>query len=101
MVSPGLRLSKLGCMISSSHRPDGLAAARTDHLARLIEEDVVVHHEQPLTLDEFVECPGLQGDDVAWTGGNVVAPGLTGIDRPRRAHPVVGGRAGKHEENVD
>ena len=31
-------------------RPDGPAAARTDHLAVLVEEDIVVHDEQPLRL---------------------------------------------------
>jgi len=39
----------------ASLRPDGPAAAGTDHFAALVEEDVVVHHEQPLALDELVE----------------------------------------------
>src|SRR5438309_2162768 len=34
-------------------------------------------------------------------GRNVVAPGLPGIDRTRRTHPVVRGRAGKHQHDVD
>jgi hypothetical protein len=66
----------------SSLGPDGPAAAGTDHVAMLVEEDVVVHHEQPLALDELVERAGLQGDDVVRPRRNVVAPGLPGIDRP-------------------
>src|SRR6266849_5023309 len=104
MVSPGLRLSNAAIMISLprvSLRPDGPATARTDHLAMLVEEDIVVHHEQPLALDEFVERAGLKPDDVAGTRRNVVAPGLSGIDGTGTAHPVVGRRAGEHQQDVD
>src|SRR5664279_485625 len=102
MVSPGSRPSKVVVMISlPSLRPDGPATARADHLAMLVEEDVVVHHEQPLALDELVERAGLQPDDVAGTRRNVVAPRLSGVDGARAAHPVVGRRAGKHQEDVD
>jgi len=38
----------------TSLRTDGPAAAGTDHLAMLVEEDVVVHHEQALSLYELV-----------------------------------------------
>src|SRR6476619_1444728 len=89
MVSPGLRFSNVVVMMSlPSLRPDGPAAARADHLAVLVEEDVVVHHEQPLALDELVERAGLQRDDVVGARRNIVAPGLPGIDGARRAHPV-------------
>src|SRR6266852_670499 len=104
MVSPGLRLSNAAVMISLprvSLRPDGPATARTNHLAMLVEEDIVVHHVQPLALDELVERAGLKPDDVAGTRRNMVAPGLSGIDGARAAHPVVGRRAGEHQEDVD
>src|SRR5882672_10559727 len=104
MVWPGLRLSNAAVMISLSRvslRPDGPATARTNHLAMLVEEDIVVHHEQPLALDELVERAGLKPDDVAGTRRNVVAPRLSGIDGAGAAHPVVGRRAGKHQEDVD
>src|SRR5579863_5903099 len=78
-------------------RPDGLAAARADHLAVLIEEHVVVDDKQPLALDELVERARRERNGVAGAGGNVVAPGLPGIDRARAAHPVVGRRAGEHQ----
>src|SRR5487761_2129759 len=48
-------------------RPDGPAAARTDHRAMLVEEDIVVHHEQPFALDELVERARLEPDDVVRT----------------------------------
>ena len=60
--------------------PDGPAAAGTDHVAMLVEKDIVVHHEQPFALDELVERAGLQPDDVAGPRRNVVAqdcPALT------------------------
>src|SRR5216683_6712134 len=104
MVSPGLRLSKVVVMISFprvSLRPDGPAAARADNLAMLVEEDIVVHHEQPLALDELVERAGLKRDDVAGPRRNMVAPGLPGVDRAGTAHPVVSRRAGKHQQDVD
>ena len=40
-------------------------------------------------------------DDVVGTRRDVVAPGLPGIDGARRAHPVVGRRAGKHQQDMD
>src|ERR1700688_4781693 len=84
MASPVERLSNVVVMLISLkcplHRPDGLAAAGTDDLAVLIEEHVVVDDEQPLALDELVERAGLQRDGVAGACGNVVAPGLAGID---------------------
>src|SRR6267378_3712700 len=104
MVSPGLRFSNVAVMISlprMSLRPDGPATARTNDVAMLVEEDIVVHHEQPLALDELVERAGLKPDDVAGTRRNIVAPGLTGIDGAGAAHPVVGRRAGKHQQDVD
>src|SRR6267378_4834784 len=104
MVSPGLRLSNVAVMISlprMSLRPDGPATARTNDVAMLVEEDIVVHHEQPLALDELVERAGLKPDDVAGTRRNIVAPGLTGIDGAGAAHPVIGRRAGKHQQDVD
>src|SRR5689334_22164343 len=67
----------------------------------LVEEDVVVDHEQPLALDELVECACLKPDHVSGARVDVVAPGLAGIDRARTAHPVVRRRAGKHQEDVD
>src|SRR5665213_3695888 len=85
----------------ASLRPDGPAAAGTDDLAVLVEKHVVVHHEQPFALDEFVERAGLEPDDVARPRRDVVAPGLSGIDGARAAHPVIGRRAGKHQEDVD
>src|SRR4051794_10385519 len=85
----------------SSLRPDGPAAAGTDHVAMLVEEDVVVHHEQPLALDELVERAGLKPDDVVRPRRNVVAPGLPGIDGAGRAHPVIGRRAGEHQQDMD
>src|SRR6266852_7623517 len=102
MVSPSARFSNVAVMISlpSSLRPDGPAAAGTDHHAVLVEKDVVMHHEQPFALDELVERAGLQRDDVARTRRDIVAPGLAGIHGAGRAHPVVRRRAGKHQENV-
>src|SRR5215467_996409 len=81
--------------------PNRPAAAGTDYVARLVEEDVVVHDEQPFALDELVERAGLKPDHVARPRRDVVAPGLAGIDRARRAHPVVRRRAGEHQENMD
>jgi len=43
-------------------------------LAMLVEEDIVVHHEQPLALDEFVERAGLQRNDIVRSRRNIVAP---------------------------
>src|SRR3954452_10570205 len=82
IASPALRPSNVVVMICSltSHRPDGPAAARTDHFAALVEENIVVHHEQPLALDELVERTRLQGNHVVGTRRNIVAPGLPGID---------------------
>jgi hypothetical protein len=40
----------------------------------LVEEDIVVHHEQPLPLDELVERAGLETDDIVGTRRDVVAP---------------------------
>src|SRR5450755_4530496 len=100
IASPVRRFSNVVPMIAPSlHRPDGLAATGTDHFAMLVEEDIVVHHEQPLALDELVERAGLQRDDVAGPRRNLVAPGLPGVDRAGTAHPVVRRRAGKHQEN--
>src|SRR5665213_3091284 len=83
MLSPGSRLSNVAVMIlPSSLRPDGPAAAGTDHLAVLVEEHIVVDHEQPFALDELVERARLQRDDVAGPRRNVVAPGLASIDVP-------------------
>src|SRR6478736_7525210 len=99
MLSPAFRFSNVVVIASLGLillGPDGPAAAGTDHVAMLVEEDVVVHHEQPLALDELVERAGLEPDDVVRPRRNVVAPGLPGIDRPRRAHPVIRRRAGKH-----
>src|SRR6204780_5940412 len=89
MASPGSRCSKVVFMVcpSPSLRPDGPAAAGTDHFAMLVEEDIIVHHEQPFALDELVERAGLEGDHVAGPRRNVVTPGLPGIDGARRAHP--------------
>src|ERR1700734_140434 len=95
LVSTSLENAVVSCW------PDGPAAARTNHLAAPVEEHVVVHHEQPLALDELVERARRKRDDVAGPRRNVVAPGLPGIDGARRAHPVVRRRAGKHQENVD
>src|ERR1700722_19773855 len=107
MVSPAVRLSNVVVMMllarscASLRRPDGPAATGTDHFAAPVEEHVVVHYEQPLALDELVERARRKRDDVAGPRRNVVAPGLPGIDGARRAHPVVGRCAGKHQENVD
>src|ERR1700721_2094072 len=89
MISPAFRVSKVDVMISfprASLRPDGPAATGTDHVAVLVEEDVVVHHKQPLALDEFVERPGVQRDDVAGTRRNMVAPCFPGLAGPGAAH---------------
>src|SRR6201991_2459316 len=43
----------------------------------------------------------LEPDHIAGTRRDVVAPGLPGIDGAGRAHPVVGRRAGEHQEDVD
>src|ERR1700732_815919 len=97
-ASPVRRFSNVVLMMPSPlHRPDGLAAAGTDHFAMLVEEDIIVHHEQPLAFDELVERAGLQRDDAAGTRRNMVAPGLPGIDCARAAHPVIRRRAGKHQ----
>src|ERR1700712_1096127 len=99
--SPVFRSSKVVVMIGLlSHRPDGPAAAGTDDLAVLIEENIVVHHEQPLALDELVERARFEPDGVIRTRGNIMAPGLPGIDGAGTAHPVVRRRAGKHQEDV-
>src|SRR5216683_1700363 len=90
MVSPVFRFSNALPMIAPLHRPDGPAAAGTDHVAMLVEEDIVVHHEQPFALDELVERTRLQRDDIAGTRRNVVAPRLPGVDGAGAAHPVVG-----------
>src|SRR6201991_991105 len=102
MVSPALRLSKVALMVSFlvSLRADGPAAAGTHYLSALVDEDIVVHHEQPFALDEFVERAGLQPDDVAGPRRNVVAPRLPGVDGAGAAHPVVGRRVGKHQKDV-
>src|SRR5581483_8062517 len=92
MASPALMVSNV--MALCSRRTNGLAAAGADHLAVLVEEHIVVHHEQPLAADELVERAGLQRDGVAGPRRDVVTPGLTGIDGAGRAHPVVGRRAG-------
>src|SRR5882672_7021934 len=104
MVSPGLRFSNVAVMISlprMSLRPDGPATARTNDVAMLVEEDIVVHHEQPLALDELVERAGLTPDDVAGTRLNIIAPGVSGIGGTRAAHPAVGRGAGKHQRDMD
>src|SRR5450432_2902669 len=104
MVSPALRLSNVAVMISFPHmslRPDGPAATGTDDVAMLVEEDIVMHHEQPFALDELVERAGLEPDHVAGTRRNVVAPGLPGIDGARATHPVIGRRTGEHQHDVD
>src|SRR5450432_4071722 len=104
MVSPALRLSNVAVMISFPHmslRPDGPAATGTDDVAMLVEEDIVMHHEQPFALDELVERAGLQRDDVVGTRGNIVAPRLPGIDGAGAAHPVIGRRAGEHQQDMD
>src|SRR4051812_37688273 len=101
MASPAIRSSNVIMIPSPSRRPDGLAAAGTDHLAMAVEEDVVVHHEQPFALDELVERPGLQGDDVTGPRGDIVAPGLPGIEGAGTAHPVVRRRAGEHQQDMD
>src|SRR3984957_11515199 len=104
MLSPAPRLSNVTVMIPLprvSLRPDGPAAARTDHRAMLVEEDIVVHHEQPFALDELVERGGFEPDGVVRTRRNMVAPGLPGIDGAGTAHPVIGRRAGKHQEDVN
>src|SRR5579871_2414468 len=98
--SPAFKLSNV-VTCPPLDRPDGPAAARTDHLAVLVEEDIVVNDEQPFALDEFVERARFEPDDVAGTRRNVVAPRLARIDGARRAHPVVRRRAGKHQEDVD
>src|SRR6266404_4279726 len=99
IASPVRRFSNVVPMIPSPlRRPNGLAATGTDHLAMLVEEDIVVHHEQPLAFDELVERAGLKPDDVAGTRRNIVAPRLSGIDGAGAAHPVVGRRAGEHQE---
>src|SRR5262245_43779275 len=84
-----------------SLRPYRLAAARADHLAALVEEDIVVDREEPALADELVEAAGLQRDRVARPRRDVVAPALTGVDRAGAAHPVVRRRAGEHQEDVD
>src|SRR5690242_20063775 len=102
IASPAERLSNVVVIaLPSLHRPNRPAAAGTDYIALLVEEDVVVHHEQPLALDELVERAGLQGDDVIGPRRNVVAPGLSRIDGSRRAHPVIHRRAGEHQEDMD
>src|SRR3546814_10909690 len=58
---------------------DGPAAAGADHFVVLVEEHVVVHGEQAVFLDELVQRAGLQADDVAGPGRDVVAPGLAGV----------------------
>src|SRR4051812_23996089 len=93
MVSPSFRLANVSVIFSlPSHRPDRLATAGADHCVFLVEEDVVVHDEQPLSPDELVERARLEPDHVAGPGRNVVAPRLARIDRARAAHPVVGRR---------
>src|SRR5580704_13575649 len=101
MVSPSVSVSKVVLMMLPSHRPDGPAAAGTDDVAMLVEEHVVMHHEQPFALDELVERAGLEPDHIAGTRRNMVAPGLPGIDGAGTAHPVVGRGAGKHQEDMD
>src|SRR5260370_7508424 len=102
IASPVRRFSNVVPMIPSPlRRPNGLAATGTDHLAMLVEEDVVVHHEQPLALDELVERARLEPDDVAGPRRDIVAPGLPGIERAGRAHPVVRPRPGKHQQDMD
>src|SRR3982074_2418688 len=97
----GFRRSRSWFDSLGSLRANGPAAAGTNHLALLVEEDIVVHHEQPFALDELVERAGLQRDDVAGACRNVVAPGLSGVGGAGAAHPVVGRRAGEHQEDMD
>src|ERR1700730_9910239 len=89
MLCPGASVSNVVVMACSSHRPNRPAAARTDDLAVLVEEDVVVNDEQPLFLDEFVQRPSLQRDRVVRAGGNVVAPGLARVHGARASHPII------------
>src|SRR5450759_3482703 len=77
-VSPAPRLSNVAVMVSfpqASLRPDGPAAAGANHLAVLVEKDIVVHHEQPFALDELVERSRRKRDHIARTRRHVVAPG--------------------------
>src|SRR5260370_40576512 len=57
------------------HQPNGPTAPGTDHLAVLIEEHVIVNHEQPLFTTKLVQCARLKGDASATSCGDVVAPG--------------------------
>src|ERR1043166_6470676 len=99
MSSPALIWSnEIAIGEASLHRTNGLAATRADHVAMLVEEDVVVDHEQPFALDELVERACLQRDHVSGASVDIVAPGLAGIDRARAAHPVVRRRAGEHQQ---
>src|SRR6266545_1911701 len=107
MMPPKLVLPKLVVMVlisfslPQSRGSDGLAAAGTDDIAMLIEEHIVVDHEETFTLDEFVQRAGVQGDGVARPCRLVVTPRLAGIDGAWRPHPVVRRGAGKHQKDVD
>src|SRR5436853_2449738 len=102
MMSPALSASNEVVMTCSrSYRPNRPAAAGTDYVALLVEEDVVVHHEQPFALDELVERAGLQRNHIVRPRRDIVAPGLPRIDRAGRAHPVVHRRTGEHQQDMD
>src|SRR5258707_15609084 len=88
MVSPALRSSNVVVMAPSpSLRPDGPAAAGADHLAALVEEDVVMHHEQSFSLDELVDRAGLQRIGVTRLRRGDADRGVSGILAAGGAHP--------------
>ena len=87
--------------LSSLNRPNRPAAAGTNHFVVLIEEDIVVNGEKTVSFDELIKRTSMQRDDITWSGWNVVAPGLAGIDCARASHPIIIGRAGKHKQHVD
>src|SRR5271154_4892342 len=101
MTSPAFNASKATVIFVSLHRADGLAATRADHFAMLVEKYVVVHDEQALSLDEFVERARMHRNGVTRPSRDIVAPGLPGVHRAGAAHPIIGRRAGKHEKDVD
>jgi len=82
-------------------RPDRPAATAADDLVTPVEEDVVMDGEQPISPDELVQASRLQTNGISGPRRNVVAPTLARIDRARAAHPVVGRRAAKHEQDMD
>src|SRR5208337_3511251 len=88
-------------MMVSSHRPDGPAAAGADHVTMLIKKDVVVNHEEALSLDELVERSGLQRDRITGARGAVVAPRLDGVYRALGAHPIICRCASAHQQDLD